>query len=521
MLKNVQKENELRSLTQTLVSFNSVVNSNGEKVLADKIYEILSGFEVFKNHPECLRMCPVKDDPLQRFSILALVKKPDVSDTLLGIGHFDTVGIEDYGDLKSYALDSEELPVQMKKNMADSEVLRDLADPDYLFGRGALDMKSGIAIWLTLLHDVSLTDFNKNLLVCFVCDEEGNSKGMIDAIPHIQQMKDDFDLDIQSAVDTDYSSPQYPGDTRRFLYGGTIGKLLVQYLCIGKEAHAGDPYAGVDANHLVSALIEEINMNPMYCDKNDIDVTVPPITLTVKDDKQQYSVQTAKTASVAFNVTTIGRSIEQWEEMFIKAGQKAMGHVIDRLNTSYRDYTGMKGIDYVPLPWKVNVTSFQMDSTVNLMLEVQEDERDFSLRWVKQQFNSDQKPQIVLFLSMPYYPHHTLDTNNPKHQQFISDIQRCAPDYTFLPYYPYISDLSFVSRANPMDVSAIRRLIPGYDKLNRMNWSALDSLDIPMINVGPWGKDAHKLTERVFVPSIYSVYEILYNYLLKVNYQTK
>ena len=514
MMKNNQKENELKYLTQSLVSIGSVVNSEGEKVLADKIFEILSGFEVFKRNPEYLRICPVKDDPLQRYSIIALVKKPDVSNTFLGIGHFDTVGIEDYGDLKPYALDSEELSVKMKKSIDDSEVLRDLDDSDYLFGRGTLDMKSGIAIWLILLNDASLLPSNKNLLVCFVSDEEGNSKGMIDAIPHIQQMKDDFHLDIHSAIDTDYTSPQFTGDTRRFLYGGTIGKILVQYLCIGKEAHAGDPYAGLDANQLVSALIEEINMNPMYCDKNELDVTVPPITLTVKDDKQQYSVQTARTASVAFNVTTIGRSIEEWEQMFITAGQKAMGHVIDKLNMSYQDYAGMKGIEYVPLPWKVNVTAYPMDSTVNLTLEVQEDERDFSLRWVKQQFNSDQKPQIVLFLSMPYYPHHTLDANDPKHQQFISDIQRCAPDYTYLPYYPYISDLSFVSRANPKDISAIRRLIPGYDKLNRMDWSALDSLDIPMINIGPWGKDAHKFTERVYVPSIYSVYEILYNYLL-------
>ena len=143
-----------------------------------------------------------------------------------------------------------------------------------------------------------------------------------------------------------------------------------------------------------------------------------------------------------------------------------------------------------------------------------EDERDFSLRLMKQQYINDQNPQIVLFLTMPYYPHHTLDTSNPKHQQFTSDILRCALGYTYLPYYPYISDLSFISRANPVDVSAIRRLIPGYDKLNRMDWSALDSLDIPMINVGPWGKDAHKFTERVYVPSIYSVYEILHNYLL-------
>lgn len=511
---NKNKENELRELTQELVSIGSIVNSEGERIMADKIAQMLSGFDVFKKNPEYLRICPINDDPLGRYSILALVKRPGVTKTVLGIGHFDTVAIEDYAELKPFALDSERLKAEIKKIVDDPDVHSDCEDDDYLFGRGSLDMKSGIAIWLTLLNDLSKQLSGKNLLVCFVCDEEGNSKGMIDTIPQIQKMIDDFQLDIQAAIDTDYTSPQFVDDRRRFLYGGTIGKILVQYLCIGKEAHAGDPYAGIDANQLVSALIEEINMNPEYCDSNEFDVTVPPITLSIKDDKQQYSVQTARIASVAFNVTTIGQSIEQWEKLLFDAGQKAMGKVISQLNESYQRYCHLKNRAYVPLPWKVNVNAFQMDATTNLTLKVNEDERDFSLRWVKHQYLSDPTPQIVLFLSMPYYPHHTLDMENPKHKEFVADVQQCAPEYTYLPYYPYISDLSFVSRANPSDVASVKRLIPGYDQLNRIQWSAMDSLDIPMMNIGPWGKDAHKFTERVHVPSIISVYEILFKFVL-------
>jgi arginine utilization protein RocB len=322
-MKNIHKENQLRQLTVDLVSTSSIVNSEGERIMADKIIAILSDFDIFKKHPEWLRICPVIDDQNLRYSILALIKKPEITKTVLGIGHFDTVAIEDYGNLKPFAIQPHNLRSQLTTVTRDPEVLKDLDDHDYLFGRGSLDMKSGIAIWLNLLKDFDQQSSGKNLLVCFVCDEEGNSKGMIDAIPHIRQMISDFQLDIQSAIDTDYTSPQYPDDARRFLYGGTIGKILVQYLCIGKEAHAADPYAGMDANELVSALIEEINMNTAYCDANDLDVTVPPITLSIKDDKQQYSVQTAKTASVTFNVTTLGKDIAQWESLFIKAADKA------------------------------------------------------------------------------------------------------------------------------------------------------------------------------------------------------
>jgi arginine utilization protein RocB len=515
MMRNIQKENRLRERTIDLVAVSSVVNSEGERIMADKIKAILSDFDIFKKFPGHLRICPVNDDGMQRYSILALVKKPGVSKTVLGIGHFDTVAIEDYGSLKPYALAPQELAVWLKNSSQDPEVLQDLENSDFLFGRGSLDMKSGIAIWLELLSEFNQQHTGKNLLVCFVCDEEGNSKGMIDAIPFIRQMIDDHQLDVISAIDTDYTSPQFSGDTRRFLYGGTIGKILVQFLCVGKEAHAGDPFAGIDANELVSALIEEINMNTAYCDKNDLDVTVPPITLSIKDDKQQYSVQTAKMASVTFNVATIGKDIREWEKMLLEAADKAQKRVLDKIDKSYQDYCSLKGIQCSPLLNQVKIKSYHNDLNLDLNLGDNEDEREFSLRYVKQQALNDPGAQIILFLSMPYYPHHTLDKNIAKHQEFVDEIQQCAPGYTYLPYYPYISDLSFVSRANPKDIDAIRQLIPGYDKLNRVDWTSLDSLNVPMMNMGPWGKDAHKFTERVYVPSILDVYEICRAYLAK------
>jgi arginine utilization protein RocB len=512
MLNN-DLENQFRELIIDLVSTSSVVDSDGERVMADKIIAMLSAFDVFKQHPDWLRICPVKEDPLNRYSILALIKKPDISETVLGIGHFDTVAVEDYGILKSYAHDPIELAKQLKSFSCDPEVLSDLEDADYLFGRGSLDMKSGIAIWLTLLRQLSQADVSKNLLVCFVCDEEGNSKGMIDTIPHIKQMIVDHQLDINSAIDTDYTSPQFAGDDRRFLYGGTIGKILVQYLCMGKEAHAGDPYVGIDANELVSALIDEINMNPTYCDINELDITVPPITLSVKDDKRGYSVQTAKSASVTFNVTTIGKDLDIWQKMFTVAAEKAVSKVKDKLNNSYKEYCQKKGREFTPLDNDVRVSAFQIDPTFDITPLLNEDERDFSLRWVKEQYAHDPQPKIIMFLSMPYYPSHTLNLAIEKHRTFLSELTRCAQGYTTLPYYPYISDLSFVCRAKGKDIDAISRLIPGYKYLNRIDWSALDGLDVPMMNIGPWGKDAHKYTERVHVPSVLSVFDILRRYL--------
>ena len=52
----------------------------------------------------CLRL-PIEDDPLERISILALVRGEQGSSgrTVVTLGHYDTVGISDYGALAQYA----------------------------------------------------------------------------------------------------------------------------------------------------------------------------------------------------------------------------------------------------------------------------------------------------------------------------------------------------------------------------------------------------------------------------------
>lgn len=504
---------QLINRTIELVKTGSVVNSKQEKTLADQIFSVLSEIKYFKKYPQYLMKCPVDGDAFDRYSILALIRHPRNTETVLGIGHFDTVGIEDYGPLAPLSTQPEMLKQAISMMNLDQDILKDAADPNYLFGRGALDMKSGVAIWMTLLEQLSDGGHDKNLLVAFVCDEEGNSKGMIDALGMIHKMIEMYDLTIAAAIDTDYTSPQYPSDDRRFIYGGTIGKILVQFLCIGKETHAGDPFAGIDANHIVSALIDEINMNPAYCDCNDGNVTVPPITLSINDDKAEYSVQTAKISSVSFNITTNGTSVAKWEEKMSEAAIKAFRKVLDRLNQSYKAYGQMKGIETSDLPWKVNVSSFSHKDDVSLKIGSDEDERDFATRWVKEQALNDPTPRIILYLSMPYYPHHSFDLQDEKHRRLIEEIQRYALTYTYVPNYPYISDLSFIRQPKPEDIADLHRLIPGYDQVCRIDWSALDLLDIPIINIGPWGKDAHKFTERVYVPSVIEVYQILSDYL--------
>lgn len=52
--------------------------------------------------------------------------------------------------LSEYAFDCDELRKQLEKIELSEDVQADLESNDYLFGRGACDMKSGVAVFMVL-----------------------------------------------------------------------------------------------------------------------------------------------------------------------------------------------------------------------------------------------------------------------------------------------------------------------------------------------------------------------------------
>ncbi len=80
----------------------------------------------------------MKDDPLERKSVMAIVKgeKGNSNKTLVLIGHTDTVGVSDYGILSDYATKPLELKEKLTEVSLPKEALEDLESGEYLFGRG-------------------------------------------------------------------------------------------------------------------------------------------------------------------------------------------------------------------------------------------------------------------------------------------------------------------------------------------------------------------------------------------------
>ncbi len=96
------------------------------------------------------------------------------------------VNVEDFGQLQAFAFEPELYTNTLKElDLAaySSEVQGDLDKGNWLFGRGIMDMKAGLAMQLAVLSELSEKGFDGNLLLVSVPDEERNSDGMLSVIP--------------------------------------------------------------------------------------------------------------------------------------------------------------------------------------------------------------------------------------------------------------------------------------------------------------------------------------------------
>src|SRR5665647_2660949 len=528
ILTDISKRIEEIALDFT--SQKSIVDSSGEIKIADKLYGIMAETDYYKKHPENLYFVPVKNDSLGRKIVIAEMngemKKSDK--TVVLIGHIDTVGISDYGSLQEYAIQPYELAKRLGEIKLPPEVREDLESGEYLFGRGLFDMKSGDAIIIAIMEYISndIENFEGNIIYGAVCDEENNSMGMLNFVPKLNELKKEKGYNYLAMIDTDYMAPAYLGDPNKYVYVGTVGKIMPTFFVVGKETHVGEPYDGIDPNQIVAQLTKRINLNPEFCDFAGGETTLPPITLKQRDLKPEYSAQTAKTSILLFNIATHEMTPDQVLEKMIIVGQECFQQVVDELNSRYKKYCEVIGRKYKQLPWVARTMTYDKlyanvknelgdkldgmieDYLLGLNKDSSLDVREKQAKMVEYLHNlwSDQNPVIIVYFSAPYYPHIYVEGKRDKEKLLIDAvtdaIASTAPNYDYKlvqkKFLPCISDLSYA--AAPKEQAVVAKLkinTPGYGVIYELPIEDMQELDLPVVNIGAFGKDAHKYTERI------------------------
>lgn len=522
-----QRAARIEALTRELTGQISVLETPDEVVMAEKVYGIFAQMPYFQSHPENLRFIPVKGDPWGRKSVMAMVRgeKAVSKRAVVMIGHIDTVGISDYGPLAEYANQPDILIEKLKELDLSPDVRKDLESGDYLFGRGIFDMKSGDAMLIALLEELTqaLDSFEGTLIYGAVCDEEGNSGGMLNLVPELARMQEAEGLEYLALLDTDYMTSEYEGDENKYVYVGTVGKLMPTFYVVGKETHVGEAFKGLDPNQLISKISARINLNPEFCDVAEGEVTLPPVTLRQRDMKPEYSCQIAKSAVLYFNYATHNSTPDQVLAMMSDMAEECFFQVLDTLNQYYRTFCNMCRQPFHRLPWKARVMTYQQlyetvkEEVAQLPELVAEkarellDRKDIDTRvrttmlveYVHSLW-SDKDPIILVYLTPPYYPHVHVSGETAKERRLLRAVEQAVKstrtDYKLSckKFFPYISDLSYgAAPQDPEIIRALKRNTPGFGTFYDLPLKEMQTLNLPVVDIGPFGKDAHKFTERI------------------------
>lgn len=523
-----KRSERIEEIAIALTNELSVVETTGELDSVNKMHEIFSEMKYYKENPEDLRFINLPNDKWNRKSLIAIMrgKKDDSKKTVIMIGHTDTVGISDYGVLKDFANKPYELTEKFKEIELPDEVKRDLESGEYLFGRGLFDMKTGDAIIMAVMEEISndIENFSGNLIFCGVCDEEANSGGMLACVPELVKMKEDQGFEYTAVLDTDYMTSEYEGDENKYVYIGTVGKIMPSFFIVGKETHVGESFKGLDPNQIASSITNEINLNVKYCDVAEGEVSLPPITLKKSDLKSEYSCQIAKTAYMYFNYATQNSTPDEVLEKMKNAAHYAFQTTIDSLNYQYEVFCKMAGRSFKKLPWQARVFSFnelynmvknEMGEELDIKLEKytkelidQEkyDTRDQSMKIVEfvHSLWSDRNPVIIVYFTPPYYPHVYVEGKTEKEIKLLEAVadavENTKTDYkvVYKKFFPYISDLSYAcAPKDPKVIAELKNNMPGFGKTYKLPIEDMQKLDLPVLDIGSFGKDAHKFTERI------------------------
>jgi len=510
----------------------SVSGSAEEAAFPAALTALLRAAPPFVDHPENVWTIPVPGGRHQRACVAALVRGRGRRTVVL-TGHFDTVPIEDYGDLKPLAGRSEELRqgllARLRRNAvtrAEKLALLDLSGSDYLPGRGLLDMKAGLAAGLAVLEAFAAQpEPEGNLLFLTVPDEEVNSAGARAAAPALPEISARHGLDIVAAINLDAIADDGDGSTGRAVALGTIGKLLPSAMVVGVPTHAGYAFNGLNACVLAGALAAEVEWAKPLTERSGDQTGAGPTLLGMKDSKTAYDVTTPDKVWMYWNVMLYRRTPAAILEALETLAESAMTKVIAAI-TPRR--TAALGNAVPPLP-AIGVTTFDRlrRDVVAARPEAEQTLQAYAQDVARQNLDLPEQcrlitgelwklsgrgdPTIILgFASTPYLATQLgadADARNlAQATEAAAEIIAARHNTTIdLPaYFLGISDMSFLGQADESDIPIVAANTPAWGAgLHWPDGSAFAG--IPIVNAGPWGRDYHTVLERLHTPYAFTV----------------
>ena len=527
-------EKDIKELLYGYMKVESFSFSSNERLVEPFLLDWFETIPYFREHPEFCGAYEIPGDPLDRKVMFGMVRGRGNKAVVL-IHHYDVVGIEDFKLLKEYAFSPDELGEKLMevKDSLPRDAREDLESGDWLFGRGGCDMKAGGSIQWTLLKRYSeMDDFEGNVIVVAVPDEENMSAGMRGAVRLLAELKDKYDLDYRMMIN---SEPQQRKSADEGIFSeGTVGKIMPFVYVRGYLSHVGKVFEGFSPVNLMSEIVRRTDLNMDFTDAVAGESSPPPTWLYLKDSKTVYDVSMPLSMAGCLSVLTLNQTPMSIIDRLRAICEESFDKILGEMRASFDRFCTVAKPLVKELPWQPCVMSFMelyneaLRDHGEAFKEAYEAELsaltakltsgdtniiecNFELVEKVFEYVDDLSPRVIYGLVPPYYPNVSnyyyeglgeRKDITPYLNEFTTE--EFGERYTNEYFFTGICDLSFSGISESESVTAaLNEYMPLFGKYYDIPFDALEKITMPCINIGPWGRDFHKLTERVLKRDLY------------------
>lgn len=334
---------EILLLTKQLCAIASVsTDAEKENECAEFIFNYLSSIKPASPLTIEAELIPCEKDPWNRKAVLGLLSSPQSQGrTILLTGHFDVVATDVCGELKSQAFEPDLYTELLQKRSLNPEAKKDLDSGNWLFGRGVMDMKGGLALFLAMIKEYAESGCGLNLLFLAVPDEENSSAGMRGAIRKLVSFIKENKLDVLAAFTGEpcfRTTPNASGQSFRPYYTGTTGKIMPFFYCVGKAAHVNDYFQGLNSVLLASEIVTKMESNAAFLEGQGSWILSPPACLGFEIRRNGYSVTLPEKTVCYFNLLTVEKTPQEILSLCVGLAQDAASSALETLKTSEETY---------------------------------------------------------------------------------------------------------------------------------------------------------------------------------------
>jgi arginine utilization protein RocB len=231
----------------------------------------------------------------------------------------------------------------------------------------------------------------------------------------------------------------------------------------------------------------------------------PPVALRLRDLKSRYDVQTAAEAEIELNLITTGRTLVETLEVLRSEISVAIEEC-RRAMSSLGEWSGRRALPRLRpalVLTHAELVARARGVLAGQPLRVEADAWARTREWIPALAGDARLagPLVVISLLPPYYPHAAPRTGG------LADRLRPLLQRRGVPLrdrYPYISDAAYLAWRGDDD-SEIGPHMPALGRGYTLPIEAARALDLEVVSLGPWGRDAHGLYERVHAPYAFGI----------------